>query len=109
MFLDGKELVDFEPLYGKLKTAYKVTNVNIIVTSIKEDRHQSVRALATELKISQESICWILTGGLGMKWVYSTLVLHFLQMNIIQARFLACFKNLTMITSDGRLIFFIID
>ncbi len=35
-----------------------VTNINTIVTNTDEDHHQSVRALAAELKISQESsIC----------------------------------------------------
>ncbi len=32
----------------------KVTNINTVATAIKDDHHRSVRALATELKISWE-------------------------------------------------------
>ncbi len=54
MFLDGRELVELELWNGKTKTECTVTNINTLVTASKEDHHQSVRAIATELKIGQE-------------------------------------------------------
>ncbi len=60
----------------------------------------SVRALATELKINWESIHQILMGELGMKWVRSAWVLHFLRTDKIQVCFHACTKNLVMSTDE---------
>ncbi len=53
MFLDGKELVGFKPLGGKPKTVCPVTDIIIVVTNTGKDRHQSVRVLVIELKISR--------------------------------------------------------
>ncbi len=52
MFLDGRNLTELEPQGGKLKILSTVMNINTITTVIKEDCHQSVQTLATELKIS---------------------------------------------------------
>ncbi len=69
MFLDRKELAEFELQEGKSKTVCTMMNINIIATAIEGDPHQSVQTLTTELKISRESIRQILIGELGMKHV----------------------------------------
>ncbi len=56
MFLDSRELKfeleeREEERGGKPKTVCMVMNINTIVTTFEEDHHQSVQALATELKI----------------------------------------------------------
>ncbi len=71
MFLDGRELVEFEPQGAKLETMCTVTNINSVATTIEEDNHQSVQTLITELKISQESLRQISTSELKMKRVCS--------------------------------------
>ncbi len=60
MFLDGRESAEFEPHGGKPKTVCTVTNINVVLTAIQDNHHQSPRILATELKISWESIRRIL-------------------------------------------------
>ncbi len=45
MFLDGKKSVEFELKSGKLKTVCTITNINTNATVIKENHHQSVKAL----------------------------------------------------------------
>ncbi len=57
-------------------------NINTIVTAIEEDCHQSVWALATELKISRESIRQILTGEFGIKQVWSAWIMHFVPVGV---------------------------
>ncbi len=54
MFLDGRESSKFKLFGEKLKTMCAVTNINTVVTAIKDYCHQSVQALTTELKISWE-------------------------------------------------------
>ncbi len=46
MFLNGRELAQFELLGGKPKT---VRTINTITTTIDENHHQSVQPLTTEL------------------------------------------------------------
>ncbi len=55
MFLDGRELVEFELWGGKPKNVCTVTNISTVANAIKDKCYQSERALTTELKISRES------------------------------------------------------
>ncbi len=42
MFLDARELVEFEPQGRKAKTVCMVMNINTVAIAIEEDQHQSV-------------------------------------------------------------------
>ncbi len=66
IFLNDRELAEFKPQVGKPKTKCIVTKINTVATAFKDDHHPSVEALATELKISWESIRRILLGELGI-------------------------------------------
>ncbi len=79
-------------------------NIDTVTTATKDNHHQSVQALATELKISQGSIRQILMGKLVMKGVCSMWVPHFLQMDKVLARFHTCTENLMMITNEPEFL-----
>ncbi len=72
----------FEPQGGKPKTVCTVMNFGTTATTIGEDHHQSVRALATELKIIWKFIPRILMGESGMKKMYLAQTLHILRMEV---------------------------
>ncbi len=100
MILDGRELVEFELWGGKSKSMCMVMNVNTVITTTEDNYHQSVRAIATQLKTSQLSIRRILKSELGTKRVCSAWVPHFLRIDKIQACFCVRTENLAMITDE---------
>ena len=89
-FKRGGDMVEDLPCSGWPSTSSTEVNIAKVKQMVTENRHLSLREVATELSVSHESICTTLNKCLGMKHVAAQLVpkdLNFLRkLNRLKAR-----------------------
>ena len=73
-FKSGQDMVEDLPRLGRPSTSSAEVNIAKVKEMVTENRHLSLRELATELSVSHESIRIILNDCLGMKRVAARLV-----------------------------------
>ncbi len=77
-FTDGRKSAEIEYVGEAPRTVVMDLNIDTVSVMIKEDLHSPTGKLADDLHIPRKSIQRILTKGLGMKYVCSVWVPHFL-------------------------------
>ena len=68
-FKNGRDVVEDLPRFGRPSTSSTEVNIAKVKEMVTENRHLSLREIATELSVSQKSIRTILNDCLDMKRV----------------------------------------